>query len=322
MERARAQQTSRVHRIAIVDAFLPAAEISANGSRQGISQAWKVFFAELGRLGLVEGQNLIIERYSAEGRPERFRELAIEVVRRNPDLIYAVTGDLVLAFKAATTTIPTVCFTPDPIALGIVASLSRPGGNITGVSVDAGPEIWGTRLALLTEAVPRASRVGVVFTPTLAGKRTMALVTAAARDRGISLVGSLIDSPIEEAAYRHAFAAMMQQGADAVFVGDDRESFDFLRVYRRTRRKIPAAFAVSVARCGRYRRTHGLYVRAIRLGPSQCQRNRPDSKRREPGQHPLLSTAHVRACDKSEDCQKLGIEIAPSVLARADEVIE
>src|SRR5262249_56411139 len=109
-----------------------------------------------------EGKSLVVERYGTEGRVEPFRELASIIVRRNPDLIYTTSPDMLLAFKGSTTTIPIVGLTGDPVALGIVPSLSRPGGNITGSSVDVGPDIWGKRLELLNEALPKLSRLSSI----------------------------------------------------------------------------------------------------------------------------------------------------------------
>ena len=121
--------------------------MGVNGSR-----GYRVFFEELSRLGYVEGQNLVVERYSGEGRIEDYADMARDVVNTHPDLIFSRTTRLALNFKAATTTIPIVISTADPIAGGVVSSLARPGGNITGVSVDAGIDVLGKRLALLLEA--------------------------------------------------------------------------------------------------------------------------------------------------------------------------
>jgi len=104
---------------------------------------WRAFFEELRRLGDVEGQNLIVERYSGEGRPERYDDLAREVVGHNPDVIVAITNPIALAVRAATATIPIVWIGVEPIRLGFAASLAHPGGNITGVSVQVDAEIWG-----------------------------------------------------------------------------------------------------------------------------------------------------------------------------------
>ena len=120
---------------------------------------YRAFFEELSRLGYVEGQNLAVERYSAEGRVERYAGLAREVVGSHPDLIFAPNGALALLLKSATTTIPIVTITADPVAMGLVPSVAHPGGNITGVTSDAGLELYGKRLGLLVEAVPKLSHV-------------------------------------------------------------------------------------------------------------------------------------------------------------------
>jgi putative ABC transport system substrate-binding protein len=223
--RAHAQQTGKVHHVTVISPNTQPSDTSDTSPDQALARVWGEFFGELRRLGYVEGKNLVVERYSGEGRVERFRELASNVVRRNPDLIYTFSPDMLLAFKAATTTIPIVGLTSDPVAFGIVPSLSRPGGNITGSSVDVGPDIWGKRLELLNEAVPKLSRLGFIITTTSSGKNGLALLTEASRERGISLVGSPLDSPISEAAYRQALATVAQQGADAVYVGDEPEHF-------------------------------------------------------------------------------------------------
>ena len=140
---ARAQQSSRMKRIAIVSPANKIGDIGVNGS-----PFYRMVFEELSRLGYVEGQNFVVERYSGEGRTEHYADLARDVVNTHPDLIFSQSTRLALNFKAATTTIPIVTTTADPIAGGLVSSLARPGGNITGVSVDAGNEVMGKRLAL------------------------------------------------------------------------------------------------------------------------------------------------------------------------------
>ena len=149
---ARAQQSSGMKRIAVVSPATKIGDMGVNGSR-----FYRIFFEELRRLGHVEGQNLVVERYSGEGRIEHYADLARDVVTTHPDLIFSQTRPFASNFKAATTTIPIVTLTSDPIAGGLVSSLARPGGNITGVSVDAGTDVLGKRLALLLEATSRLS---------------------------------------------------------------------------------------------------------------------------------------------------------------------
>ena len=115
------QQTARRYRIALVDPVIPVSELS-----EAAGPTYRGFFEELARLGYVEGRNILIERFSEEGRADHYPELAREVVRLNPDLIYAHSTRMVLDFRASTT------ITPDPVRLGIVTSMARPGGNFTG----------------------------------------------------------------------------------------------------------------------------------------------------------------------------------------------
>jgi putative tryptophan/tyrosine transport system substrate-binding protein len=243
--RVQAQQTGKVYYIAVISPNAQLSDMSEASPDQALARLWAAFFGELRRLGYVEGKNLVVERYSGEGGVERFRELATNVVRRHPDLIYTFSPDMLLAFKAATTTIPIVGLTGDPVAFGIVPSLSRPGGNITGSSVDVGPDIWGKRLELLNEAVPKLSRLGFIITTTSVGKRGLALLTEASRERRISLIGSPLHSPISEAAYRQSFATMAQEGADAVFVGDEPEHWTYIRLIAELAEKarLPSVYA-------------------------------------------------------------------------------
>ena len=133
--RADAGERGKPNRVAIV-APVPPAKMNDLGP----------LFHELRRLGYVEGQNLIVDWYFGEGRIERYGELARDVARLKPDLVFAVTTAVAQNLKAATTTIPLVGLVVDPIGFGLVNNLARPGGNFTGVSVDAGIEIWGKRL--------------------------------------------------------------------------------------------------------------------------------------------------------------------------------
>ena len=156
---AQAQQPTKVPRIGYLSAASPSA----------ISARIEAFRQGLRELGYVEGKNIIIEWRSAEGKLDRLSELAAELVRLKVDVI--VTGGPIptRAAKEATVTIPIVmAFDIDPVGLGFVASLARPGGNITGLSTLA-PEISGKRLELLKEIVPKLSRVAVFGTSTLPG---------------------------------------------------------------------------------------------------------------------------------------------------------
>jgi putative ABC transport system substrate-binding protein len=153
---AGAQQTAKTHRIALVHPSASIAEMSESGD----NPFYAALFKELRRRGYIEGVNLVVTRYSGEGREERFPELCQEVVRTKPDVIVTTSARLALNFKAATATVPVVAVMADPVPFGIVTNIARPGGNITGISMEAGLDIWGKRLQVLRETVPTAAKLG------------------------------------------------------------------------------------------------------------------------------------------------------------------
>jgi putative ABC transport system substrate-binding protein len=148
---ARAQQTGKVRRLGILTAGT-------------ISSDWAPLFETLRELGWIEDQNLLIERRAAGGKAELVPGLAAELVQLRVDVIVANGAVASLAAKKATTTIPIVTITGDPLRIGLVASMSRPGGNITGSSTIA-PELAAKRLELLRELRPTATRVGELVDP-------------------------------------------------------------------------------------------------------------------------------------------------------------
>src|SRR5215472_16888369 len=194
---ARAQQTAKTHRIALVHPSVSITDMSENGGNSN----YVALFKELGRLGYMEGVNLVVTRYSGEGQEERYPELCREVVRTKPDVIVTASTRLVLSFKVATNTVPVVAATGDPVPVGIVANIARPEGNITGVSSVAGTEIWGKRLQVMREAVPAASKMGFLGSRQLWSLPSTDVLRKAAQQLGISLLGPPIESPIQGEEY-------------------------------------------------------------------------------------------------------------------------
>jgi hypothetical protein len=160
---------------------------------------------------------------STSGLKEPFSELAASVVRQKPDLIIAVTSRVVRALKLATTAIPIVGVMTDPVAWRIVESLSRPGGNITGVSSDAGIEIFGKQLELLIELLPQSSSVGYLGSRDIWESSSGVAPREAAQRMGVSLFGAILESA-QEAEYRRVFAAMKQEGVAGILVGFEAEN--------------------------------------------------------------------------------------------------
>ena len=204
----RAEQGRKAHRIAIVHPTHP-------------SEPFILAFSnELRRLGYVEGANLFIERYSGEGRASHYADLARDVVSRNPDVIISSgTNEFTLDFKAATTTIPIVGIFAVPVEAGIVASLARPGGNITGVSVDVGREQWEKRVQMLQQVVPQATRLG--FLQLREAREKWGLPKEQSNWMGVTWVGPALNHPIDEAEYRRVFAVLIQDRAEGILVTDE-----------------------------------------------------------------------------------------------------
>jgi ABC-type uncharacterized transport system substrate-binding protein len=150
---AQAQQTGKIFRIGFLDSS------TASGSAVLV----EAFLQELSKLGWIEGKNIAIEYRFAEQKPERLPELAADLVRLKVDLIVVTSSVPALAAKKGTTTIPIVMVAGgDPVGAGLVASLARPGGNVTGFS-SLGPELNTKRLEILKDAVPKLSRVGLLL---------------------------------------------------------------------------------------------------------------------------------------------------------------
>jgi putative ABC transport system substrate-binding protein len=212
----KAQQLATQHRIAIFHPAIPTTLLTETGG----GSAWRAFFLELRRLGYIEGENLVIERYSAEGHHERYADLAREIVARKPDLIVTGTNPVVMAFSAATSTIPVVAFMLDPLKAGLVTNLARPGGNLTGITLDAGIEIWGKRLQLLKEAVPSTTKVAfLAMREGWEGSFGQSLRDIG-NQLGISLV-SMLPNKGTTAEIEHIFSVMAQQRPDAVLVSGE-----------------------------------------------------------------------------------------------------
>ena len=313
----RAQQPAKIKRIAVVHPVEKVGNMTINGRR-----TFRVFFEELSRLGYVEGQNLGVERYSGEGRPERYAELARDVVNTHPDLIVAVAARLSLDFKMATTTIPIVSIINDPVALGLVASIARPGGNITGVTISGGLELIGKRFGLLVEAMPKLSTVSYLVSRPYWEDPRGAATREAAKQAGISLKAALLGSVFNEAEYHRVFRSMEQDRADALMVSDEAEHF----TYRATiielaaKDRIPTMYALrefvevgglmaySIDQAEIYRRLANVIDKILRGA--------------NPGDIPFYQPTKFELSINLKTAKALGFEMPAMLLGRADEVIE
>jgi putative ABC transport system substrate-binding protein len=274
----------------------------------------------LKQVGLVDGQNLRIEYRWAEGRYERLPGLAAELVNRQVAVVVAISLPSALAAKAATTTIPVVFESgADPVELGLVDSLSRPTGNLTGISFFHGA-LGGKRLELLRELVPIASIIGYLLNPKNPNSRKHSdEVHAAARamNQQIHLVNASTESEIDE-----AFATMVQRGAGALLLGDDPffSSRGAQIVMLAARCAMPVMyFFPSFVRGG------GLVSYAVALADLNRQTGIYAGrivKGTKPSDLPIVQPSKFELVINLKTAKALGLAIPQSLLLRADEVIE
>jgi putative ABC transport system substrate-binding protein len=313
----RAQQPAKIKRVAMIHPAEKVGNMTINGRRP-----FRTFFEEFSRLGYVEGQNIAVERYSGEGRPERYAELARDVVNTHPDLILAVGARLSLDFKMATTTIPIVTVIIDPIAMGLVASIARPGGNITGVTIAGGLELIGKRIGLLVEAVPKLSTVGYLVSRPYWEDPRGAAAREAAKQADISLKAALLGSAFNEAEYQRVFRSMEQDRADALMVSDEAEHAPNTAtiVELAAKGRIPTVYpfrefveagglmAYSIDQAEIYRRLANLIDKILRGA--------------NPGDIPFYQPTKFELSVNLKTAKALGFEMPAMLLGRADEVIE
>jgi putative ABC transport system substrate-binding protein len=313
---ARAQQRA-TPRIAIFHPALPTTHLTETGG----GSAWPAFFRELRRLGYVEEQNLIIERYSAEGHHERYSELVRKIVTRNPDLIVTGTNPVVMAFREATSTIPVVAFMLDPLEAGLVTNLARPGGNVTGITLDAGIEIWGKRLELLKEAVPSTAEVAFLgMRGGWEGSSGQFLRDASGR-LGISLM-SMVPNAGTPTEVKRVFAEMAQQKVDAVLVSGEGDLYAHRQLIVELAEKnglpimCPYRDYVDAGGLMAYTVDLAELLRHLAADVHQILNGA------KTGDIPIYQATKFELFVNLKTAKALGLTLPPALLSRADELIE
>jgi putative ABC transport system substrate-binding protein len=299
---------------------MPVIGFLSSESSGGFAPAVAAFRQGLSETGYVEGQNVAIEYRWAEGRYDRLPALAADLVGRKVDVIAAGSTTAILAAKSATSTIPIVFFGGgDPVREGVVASLVRPGGNLTGVSVMAS-ELMPKRLELVSELVPQARLVALLVNPKNASTEpTIRGVREAARAKGVELhlLKASTESEIDT-----AFATLVLRHDGALVVGPD-AFFDSEReqlVALAARHAVPAIYfarefiaagglvSYGTSLGGTYHQV-GTYVGKILKGAN-------------PADLPVQQPTKFELVINLKTAKALGLTIPQSLLARADEVIE
>lgn len=272
-------------------------------------------------LNYVEGRNLVIDYRWAEGRYERFPALVAEAVQLKPDVIVAAGTPAILSAKEATKTIPIVIAgMGDPMGAGAVSSLAHPGGNITGLA-SMSPEIDGKRLELLKELVPGVSRVAVLWNPTNPNNTArLERMQTAAQALGLA-IGPFVGAGDSQELER-GFAAIVAARAEALLMASDRallarrvQILEFT-----TRRRLPALYAYrELVEEGGLASYAPNYPAMFRRAATYADRILKGAK---PGDLPIEQPTRFELIINRKTASALGLTIAPSLLLRADQVIE
>jgi len=268
--------------------------------------------------GYVEGQNIVVEWRAAEGRPDRAKALAVELARLNVDVIVANLTPAVQAAKDATSTIPIVMASAgDPVGTGFVASLARPGGNITGMT-GISAELSGKRLELLRELIPGLTRVGLLINATNPFAKTLVDETqVAAKRTGVRLYVVDVRRPQEIDA---AFLAMTKQRAGAVIVDGALTAPAWQAAELAVRHRLP-----SVSNQRQFVDSGGLmfhgaqFADVYRRAASYVDKILKGAK---PGTLAVEQPTRFELAINLRTAKALGLTVAPSLLLRADQVIE
>ena len=280
----------------------------------------RAFVHGLRDLGWVEGRSVVVERRSAEGRPERLPALVREVVDLKVDVIVTYGPAMALVAGKATDSIPIVALGPNLVTLGLATSLARPGRNVTGLTLEAGAALNGKRLEFVKQLVPKATRVALIRDRPLPGRPVWAAETeAAALALGLSLQMAAVDSPEDLDA---VFAAIERDQPDAIFctdtplnLGNRQRIIDFA-----ARQRLPAVYSSRA-----FAESGGLLSYGADLADlSRRAASHVDKilKGAKPGELPIEQPTKFELIVNLKTARALALAIPQSLLLRAEEVIE
>jgi putative ABC transport system substrate-binding protein len=315
--RLSAQPAAKSRRLAIFSL----AESSALMDERSENRYYRALLTELRRLGHVVGENLTIERYGRESNTSGPAALVSEVVRSEPDVVYVV-GVGSLLFKRETSTIPIVALTGDPVAQGLIPNLARPGGNITGVSVDTGPSIHAKRIALLREIFPALSKLAYVTLrlqwEAIQGKA----MQAASETASVPVESLLLDLPTSDAGYRAAISKAAQEGANAIMIGDSPDALSKRQLIAEAIEQtgLPAIYPfLEFVEIG------GLLAYAfdlVELNKRVANDINAILRGANPGEIPFYQASKFELSINLKTAKSLGLEVPTTLLASAAHVIE
>jgi putative ABC transport system substrate-binding protein len=242
-----------------------------------------------------------------------------EAAARNPNVIFVITNYMAAFLKEATSTIPIVAITADPVQTGLVTSMARPGQNITGVSGDAGLEIWEKRLQLFREVVPTMSKLGILGAQK---KPEAAAAQAAAEKAGLGVVGPLYVTKGSDDEYREIFVTMSQSGANALFVAGTAEHITKRQLIGELAAKyrLPAVYPYRVFVEAGGLMSYGTdFVEILRQAAREIDQI---LKGASPADIPFYQPTKFELVINLKAAKEFGLTVSEPLLARADGVIE
>jgi ABC-type uncharacterized transport system substrate-binding protein len=310
---AEAQESGKVAHVGVLWSGSLAFTMVGDGRR--------AFLERLSDLGWIEGQNLTIERRYAEGKLDRLPDLAAELVQLKVRMIVAFGTPASLAAKRATATIPIVILAGDPVSSGLVASLAHPGGNITGLTVDAGQEEnFSKRLELLKEAAPKTSRIGILANRSNASEaRVLDAMAPTAQALRLTFLPIEVRGP---SGFDGAFAELRRERVDALTAVESPLTVEHrgLIVSFAARNRLPTMFGERVFVDAGGLMSYGInYVDLLRRLPIYIDKILRGAK---PADLPVEQPTKFELVINMKTAKALGLTIPPSVLLRADQVIE
>src|SRR5215831_7583592 len=309
---AEAQQTGKVARIGFLDST------TASGS----AVLWDAFRQELSKLGWIEGKNIIIESRFAGGRNDSLPGLAAELVRLKIDLIVVPGVQSARAAMKATTIIPVVIASaPDPVGLGLVASLARPGGNVTGLS-SLTPELNTKRLEILKDAIPKLARVGLLWQPRAAGGGDTQLKELRSAALALKLKLEEIETQADAKGLENAFQIVKQKQVGAIMTGAARTFFAERKriVELAGKYRLPAIYIQK-----EFVDEGGLMSYGTDYGDQFCKAAHYVDKilkGAKPADLPVQQATKFEFVINLKAAKQIGLTIPPDVLARANQVIK
>jgi putative ABC transport system substrate-binding protein len=316
---APAQQTvSLRRRVGVVSPAVPVADMTEDTKNNDV---YPGFFRELRRLGFIEGQNLAVERRTAEGVPDRYDEIAKDLINQKVEVIFVTTTRMALPLKRLTT-VPIVVAGADIIGSGLVESLAHPGGSVTGFSVDAGLQLYGKHLQLLRELAPAQKKVGFLAPRSEWESQFGRAVASVANDMNIVIVGPPVEAPLEEQNYRAALMSMIDEGVDALLVSLAAENARHARfiVDFAQERCLPAVYPNRT-----YAQNGALLVYAADLGEiGKGVARYVDMilKGAQPKDLPVQQPVKFELTINLKTAKAIGLTVPATLLASADKVIE